>query len=158
MSNTDKQGVIEFLRSNGIARVEIEFSGGNDEGGVDATTFYNEQGEVMADPMPPHIYLTQIGRTGWGMKDVNGEEFPDGTLVTSVRDDERGYYSRRATAEEVVAHNLHTALYAPIYNKYYSFAGEFYVSGTLTWIVNEERAVMSGEERVDHYEGFEEDY
>jgi hypothetical protein len=48
------------------------------------------------------------------------------------------------------------ALAQPIWDKYYTFAGEFHVHGTVTWNVEEGTVMMDGQESVEHYEGFEE--
>lgn len=46
----------------------------------------------------------------------------------------------------------------PVYNRYYSFAGEFYVNGTVTWDVEKETVVMTGSESEEVWNDFEEDY
>lgn len=44
----------------------------------------------------------------------------------------------------------------PVYDRYYSFAGEFYVNGTVEYDVEKETAVMSGQESEEVWNDFEE--
>ena len=39
--------VIKKLHKNGIIKIEIDYSGGNDEGSFDNPVFYNESGTVF---------------------------------------------------------------------------------------------------------------
>lgn len=50
---------------------------------------------------------------------------------------------------------LGEALCQPIYDKYHSFAGEFFVDGTLTWTVEGSKLEMSGHETVEEYESID---
>lgn len=52
---------------------------------------------------------------------------------------------------------LAEALSKPVYDKYYSFAGEFYVSGTVVWDAETRKHKMSGQESVETYEEFEDE-
>lgn len=49
--------VIQTMQAYGIGKVVIEFSGGNDSGGSDRITFYNEAGDEMDRPAddPAHL-------------------------------------------------------------------------------------------------------
>jgi hypothetical protein len=49
-------------------------------------------------------------------------------------------------------------LSGPIYEKYGTFAGEFYVNGTLVWDVGARNVYMQGQESNTVYEPFEESY
>jgi hypothetical protein len=52
---------------------------------------------------------------------------------------------------------LAEALGKPVYDKYYSFAGDFQVDGTVTWNVSEGTVRMTGTESVSHDEEFADD-
>jgi hypothetical protein len=60
-----------------------------------------------------------------------------------------------------VAHELEEdeglgeALCKPIYDRYYSFAGEFYVDGRLTWTVEGSKVEITGNESVTDYESID---
>ncbi len=59
------------------------------------------------------------------------------------------------TEEQKTDMELAQALATPVYDQYYSFAGEFSVSGEVTWYVtgpDAGRVVMDGEESVEKYE------
>ena len=47
-------------------------------------------------------------------------------------------------------------LSAPVYDRYYGFAGEFHVSGTIEYNVETETATMECSESHEEYENFEE--
>lgn len=47
------------------------------------------------------------------------------------------------------------AIIQPVYEEYHSFAGEFYVDGTLTWDCKEKKVTNSGEEEIPVSNSFE---
>lgn len=53
--------------------------------------------------------------------------------------------------------NLIDLLCKPIYDKYYSFAGEFSVYGELTWDTEKHSIKFNGSESVESYQHFEEE-
>jgi hypothetical protein len=57
---------------------------------------------------------------------------------------------------EGVEKELAAALSKPVYDKYYSFAGEFYVNGTIEYDVEKETVIMSGKESEEVWNDFEE--
>jgi hypothetical protein len=136
-TEAQKQRVLAQLRNQGIARIEATFSGGNDEGGIDSVTFFDAEGNEVAAPPQPSVYRAYQGGTsalyagGWG--------------------DDR----RLATAEEVAQDLVWKVIEHPVYDRYYTFAGEFYVDGTLTWDVAAGTHKMSGQESHQVWEGFE---
>lgn len=85
------------LKEKGVARAEVEFSGGYDEGGVDSISLYDSEGIVVEK---------------LNVEDGFGE-------VLSI----------------------------PIYEKYWSFAGEPSVTGVVSWDVANETITISGDER-----------
>ena len=99
--------LFEKLRSRGIKRIEVCFSGGNDEGGVD---------DIIADG--EYFNRGEVGSENW---------------------------------------ELTKALCEPVYDKYCSFAGEFYVDGKVIYDVEKETITMTGSEEVPSYESFNEE-
>lgn len=105
--DSQRRSVFARLKDKGVALVEVEFSGGHDEGGVDSIVLYDAEG-------------AEIERLD--------------------EDDELG-----------------EALSEPIYDKYSTFAGEFSVTGVVTWNVVDETAAISGDESNESWENFEEE-
>lgn len=126
------------LRSRGIARVEIYFSGGNDEGGADGVNYLDANGNKIDS-------LSSDAHQDWQTKKW---------VVTTYNREKGGYDTRDATAEEVTLAQLNEVLEAPIYDRWGSFAGEFYVDGTLTWDVASGTHEMHGQEQVSTWESF----
>lgn len=110
------------------AAVEVTFQGGNDEGGVEDIYFMDADGN-------------QTERMQ--------EYYPSGTWNPETKTME---YSSTASSDQILSFNL----CKPVYDKYYSFAGEFYVNGTVTWDVLNKAVTMNGTEEVTEYENFEE--
>lgn len=52
MDKADVERVWEFMRSNNIAKIEVSFSGGNDEGGADETVCYDDYKQVVSCDIP----------------------------------------------------------------------------------------------------------
>ena len=125
-----RDSVFAALSKRGAVRVEVDYSGGNDEGGVNGITLFDANGE-------------NIGH----MDEYYGE--------TQQWDEATKKYipSPPPTDEQ----RLSQALCAPVYDKYYSFAGDFYVNGILTWDVANKKINMRGTEEVSHDEDFDED-
>ena len=46
----NREEVFKWLKDNGYVRVEVEYSGGNDEGGVDAVVGFKKNGEKVDIP------------------------------------------------------------------------------------------------------------
>ena len=138
------------LRDLGVATVNVEFSGGNDEGGADAITYLDASGSQVAVDTP-------------NAQAYEGNEYdPDtknwkstGWIVASWGDGEdRKYTTRPATPDEIRAAELRKVLEAPIYDRYGSFAGEFSVYGTLTWDVATSTNEMHGQESYSEWNEF----
>lgn len=113
----DKDKTLALLKSLGITEVLLEFAGGNDEGGVESEKYKTADGEVTI----PRVYADR----NWGAP--NDEE-----LVKVIWE---GSTKRLATEEEINLaakyEEVRDMCEAPIYDRYYTFAGEFYVTGTL---------------------------
>lgn len=109
----DKEGTMRKLREKGITRVELSFSGGNDEGECWIDQVLGTDGQVLDQDavLGSRVYVGYTFRNGqW----VEAQEFSD---------------------EQKEINDLHDQLTAPVYNKYGSFAGEFEAHGSVTWDV-----------------------
>lgn len=122
--------VFAALAKKGVNRVEVEYNGGNDEGGVDQIVFFDKDDKKIGE-----------------MQEYYGGH--------SVWDEATKSYKPAAPPDE--EQRLSQALCAPVYDKYGSFAGEFYVNGTLTWDVAKRKVNMRGTEEVSHDEDFDDE-
>lgn len=117
------------LRRRGVAKVTVEFSGGGDEGGVDNITLLNAEGGEIG------TLQEDYGGSRWNPVTKDWEPVnppnPDTALVES--------------------------LVAPVYERYHTFAGDFYVSGTVDYDVQNEKALTNKSERVESYEDSDEE-
>jgi hypothetical protein len=116
------------LMDRGVAKVEVHFSGGGDEGGVDNITLYDDKGKSLG----------------------NLEESYDGYTYNPTT---KQYEQKALTEDQQIA----KILGKPVYDKYHTFAGEFYVNGTVTWDVFKGTSKMNGNESVESYEEFEDE-
>ena len=113
MSDKTIEDVLRALHTQGINRVEIEYSGGNDEGSFDSPIFYSENESVTVD---------------WTKTlDLNeDEDFDDGNFESLIYSDEGRL------------------------NQWYSFAGEYSVTGTI--IINTETGDFTDSADYTHQE------
>lgn len=149
VSATDTQEAMAYLRDAGVSTVTIEFSGGNDEGGTDSVSFFDAEGGTVEVP-------TSGAREETQWDEVSRKWLPVGWVVSTWKPGERwSTETRPATDEEVKLAKVLTVLEHPIYDRWGSFAGEFYVNGTLTWDVTGGTYKVTGQETVEHYEDFE---
>lgn len=145
METRDRNRALGALRSRNIVKVVVHFSGGNDEGGADEITGTTADGQTVnlkgsnAHRGSKFNSVTrQWEDTGWVVYDQTGE--------------------RPATPDEIASSDLSDILESPVYDEYGSFAGEFYVSGTVTWDVATGRVKMERNEEMSHYEYSERDF
>lgn len=132
MNNNDirKKQVIAAFKQRGIDGAEIEFSGGNDEGGPDSRYFYR-----ISDGEREEVKVGGRHHSG---------EFVDGK-----------WQERTLTPEQVADNEFLNLIDDPIYRRWGSFAGEFQVYGVLRYNVNDldNWCVLSFDESsYDHYE------
>ena len=101
------------LRQMNAAKAIVEFSGGGDEGGVDSITLYDGEGRLLASFTPQARSKLEENYSGsrW-----------DGVCYVPVEPDTPN-------------NELARALAAPVHERYGSFAGEFYVTGTVVYDV-----------------------
>lgn len=119
MRNTafDKALAFTLMRKLGIVRAEVEYSGGNDDGGVNDIRIF--RGPGADDPN--------------GVDDTTGEqleEYSEGELEYNVRTDRWKPKTPKTLTDQ---DRLAQQLCAPVYEEWGSFAGEFYVSGKLVF-------------------------
>lgn len=126
----ERSAVFEALKKRGAAKAVVSFSGGGDEGGCDGIQLLDAAGAVIAEI----------------------DEYYGNTTVWDP--DTQTYKDIGPPNEE---QQMSEGLCVPVYEKYHSFAGEFSVSGTVTWDVATRKVTMSGEESVEQYEPFEEE-
>lgn len=138
---------MEALRSLGVATAEVRFSGGNDEGFAEAPEYRDADGNDVAVPTSPAYETHEYGGPPLYGKRSTGWKVNEG--------DWRNENLRDATPDEVKWAQVAQAIQAPIYDRYGSFAGEFYVDGTLTWDVTAGTHKLHGQEEVSHWESFE---
>jgi hypothetical protein len=118
----DKRAALELLRKEQIGKLEIEFSGGNDEGGVDSYAAFAPDGSELK----------------FAFERTWPDVFVDGR-----------YQQRELTEEERRVNQLLDTLEQPIDDRYGSFAGDFHVNGRLTYDVAEGTVAFAGDESTD---------
>lgn len=152
-----REQVFDTLEKMGVERAVVEFSGGHDEGGADHIGLFREDEQDEFRKLSEHIWPY-----------VRDE---DGKLVYEELRDEDGQIRLRSNGEPVTRPKtreltkdeeaemiLAQALAAPVYDKFYSFAGEFYVTGTVEWSVSERSVIMDGDERIERSHGIYEEF
>lgn len=102
----------KLFKHYGITTVSIGFSGGNDDGGVDSTTFYDADGEVLQ--MEAHY----TNNTFWNPETKSWGE-------------------RELSDEDRRMNEFIDLLEAPIQDRWGSWAGDFYADGRLIYNLNE---------------------
>ena len=149
-TNTNSiRSAMTTLQGLGVVKVNIGFSGGNDEGGADAITYLDAAGEKVETGLPETgaYQSTEFDATTNTWK-------PTGWIVTEWDRDTGKHSNRPATDEEVRATQLREVLEAPIYDRFGSFAGEFSVYGDLTWDVATGTHEMHGQESYSQWDSF----
>lgn len=94
------------FEKRGIVSASVDFSGGNDSGGVDGITFYDADGNTMDVESRFH----------------SSHNYVDGQYVQT-----------ELTAEQVEDNNFLNLVEAPVSWKWGSWAGDFSASGTLKY-------------------------
>lgn len=117
--------IFDYLKEIGIHQAVVAYSGGHDEGGVDNIIFYKLNGltlEMVSKHYEPH----------------------------------NSYYDQDTQSmkeRELDRLDLHLkAMCEPVYEKYYSFATEGYVHGSVVWDAQERAAYFDGSEEVKTWE------
>jgi len=125
----DRSQVWKMLEEKNVAKVEIHFQGGNDEGGCDNIVLLDAEGKTIGEMNEWYEHKEWCPET------------------------EQWKVTNKPTNDDL----LSKALCEPVYEKYYTFAGEFYVDGTLHWCVKDRLVTISASEEVSTWESFEEE-
>lgn len=146
--------VMSKLREAGVVQVRIPFSGGNDEGHADECQYLDGEGESVPAIAESTAYQTvhyDDDTKNWVKEWVVTEYRRH--LAPELRPLHPSF--RPATPAELEIALMQEVLEAPIYERFGSFAGEFYVDGTVLWNVTDGTYKMFGQESVQSYESFE---
>lgn len=165
--------VFEALRARGVATVHISFSGGGDSGGVDDVMYLDKNDDILKEidlvkkenlcfyklsypPKKDEQYKQLVNLLSRGISIYGDEE--QATLLNYYAladyiDDKYAdipeMVKTAATIRDLAEVSIiRTALEKPVFDEYYSFAGDFNVSGDLTWDVKNKTVQMSGSEFV----------
>ena len=141
----DKQAAFDGMRERGISRIEMDFSGGHDEGGIDDIYAFDAQGERVELPERKWHIGTQYSQ---GMETKIAYKIGDWQAsipVDQVPADEKAIVDFLDNIENIV------------YSKYHTFAGEFYVNGTAVIDVEKNIATIKGSESVETWDDFEDE-
>jgi hypothetical protein len=111
--------IFNELVARSVAKVIISFSGGNDEGGVDQIQL---------------LYNNEV-------VEYIDEYWP----VPKYDEATKTWIKPERTYEQT----FQFYLTKPIYNKYHTFAGDWYVNGELVWDVTKRSVTMNGSQTVE---------
>ncbi len=120
-----KSLAFDRLRKRGATKALVEFSGGNDEGGVNGI-------EIVYPGDKPNEQL---------------EVYYDGAQMEYVDGQWRQKPQEKATEDQ----ELSLILQRPVDDRFGSWAGEFEAYGTLTWYVEAEGDHAAGTCQMDQY-------
>ena len=153
MSDTfDKQAAFDGMTKRGINRIEILFSGGNDEGGIDqiqATDLEGNEIVIEDTPWVASSYENQTVTKGvWLPHHAHGGDFQNQKFVPLSDLD----------AEVLDNINFRSSVESIIYGKYYTFAGDYYVEGTAILDISENLAKVTAHESVREWFDIEESF
>lgn len=127
----DREQVFQWLEAKNYTKAVVSFSGGGDEGGVDRIQLYKS-------------------------KEGEAAEIVDEFEVRAKYTFEGGRYTERVEDDKENDFYVQQGLSKPVYDKYHTFAGEFYVNGEIIWDVEKKTITRSGEESYMRGEPFEE--
>lgn len=146
-SYTQTQSALQFFRDRGVSTIVAQFSGGNDEGGIDSIDYLDADGKKINTIPSSSAYEDRYWQGG--REHNRGWIVYDRSLGDTWADQKRA-----ATPDEVALAEALKVIEHPVYDRYYTFAGEFYVDGTLTWDVTAGTHEMHGQESHEVYEDF----
>lgn len=139
-SDFDRDELFSAMKKRGIIRVLVEFSGGDDEGGVDRIEVEYEDGRKA--PLDCEYY--------------------ESVRYNADRTIDTIYYGRGGgpveadalTPEQVDQARFYKNVCNTVYSQYGSFAGDFYVNGLVYIEANESGGTITSnnDERVERYE------
>lgn len=141
----ERRSALNALRSMGITMVEVTFSGGNDEGGADGIAANNAKGDLVEIPTSKAYRARTFNPNT--RKWVQGE-WETWSVVNGTRT------VRPATNDEITWSQVRAVLEHPVYEKYGSFAGDFYAEGTVTWDIIAGTHEIHGQESYTEWESY----
>lgn len=124
-----RQEIFEWIKEQGAEKCVVSFDGGGDEGGVREIKLINKDNVIktLEEQYVEEQYI-------WNEMT---KKFETPEIPHSVR--------------------INKAICEPVYDKYGSFAGEFNVSGQVTWDATNNTVKIDGSESVESWEDFEEE-
>ena len=148
----DKKAAFDGMTKRGINRIEIHFSGGNDEGDIDQIQATDLEGNIIDIPDTPWVsscYENQTVTKGvWLPNQAVDAEFQNQKFVPLSDLD----------AEVLDNINFRSSFESIVYGKYYTFAGDYYVEGTAILDVSENVAKITAQESVQEWSYVEESF
>ena len=153
MSDTfDKQAAFDGMTKRGINRIEMNFSGGNDEGDIEAIQATDLEGNEIVIEDTPWVssrYETQTVTKGVFLPHhAEGGDFKNQKFVPLSELD----------ADVLDNINFRRSVESIIYGKYYTFAGNYYVEGTAILDISENVAKITAQESVQEWSDIEESF
>lgn len=142
----NKQAAFDGMNKRGIAKIELEFSGGHDEGGIDVMTAYDKDGNTVELPEKKYYVATQYSNEGTKRVFYERGDFLTARPLAEMPVEDRELHDFLENVENIV------------YSRYYSFAGDFYVYGTATIDAVNKTATIDGQETVEQYESFSQEF
>jgi hypothetical protein len=148
----DKKAAFDGMTKRGINRIEIHFSGGNDEGDIDQIQATDLEGNIIDIPDTPWVsscYENQTVTKGvWLPNQAVDAEFQNQKFVplSDLDPEVLDNINFRSSFENIV------------YDKYYTFAGDYYVEGTAILDVSENVAKITAQETVQEWHDVEESF
>lgn len=125
---THRDRLTKAFAQFGIVRAEIAFSGGNDQGGADSHAYFDKDGNQLDPSNFNYVYTNSYDHDTkqWVKKDLTQEEQDINAMLDIVEE--------------------------PLQSRWGSWAGDFYVDGTLTYDLSDPNAesytVLDFEEQV----------
>ena len=130
MTQSYRNSVFTALQTKNVAKALVHFSGGGDEGGVNSIELVDSTGKIIET-----LNEYYEGAMQW---DSNANKWIESAPPTDEQ-------------------KLSRDLCCPVYEQYHSFAGEFYVNGTVIWDVKTRKVTNEGIEEVRSDESFSEE-
>jgi hypothetical protein len=134
-----RSNVFAEILTRGAVKAVVYFSGGHDEGGCDSIVLVDADDKkvIELDPYPEYAKNPSCGC-------YQCSDSKDWNVKHAVLD-------QRLTAFVI-------GLKGPVDDQYGTFAGEFYVTGTVVWDATEKTCRMSGDERVEVGHGIDREF
>jgi hypothetical protein len=130
LASTHRERLTAEFEKRGIVTARLEFSGGNDSGGVDAMSCFDKDGNNVHVNAYQHMQTFNHVTGKWETPGLSAEQISDNEFVDLLE--------------------------FPIQNKWGSWAGDFSAGGTLYYDMNMENGYYLMEYEETSYESYEE--